>query len=88
MWYGWCWTICNRVIVINNGEIIYDDTLEKIKEHYGHKKIIRIETNNPIVFKERKGIKILKQNTHEVEATIDTTKIDFNKITEEFLKKN
>jgi ABC-2 type transport system ATP-binding protein len=81
-------TICNRVIVINHGEIIYDDTLEKIKEKYIDKKIIRIETNNPILFKERKGITILKRNNFEVEAIIDITKVDFNKITQEFLKKN
>ena len=81
-------TICNRVIVINHGEIIYDDTLDKIKEKYIDKKIIRIETNNPIIFKERTGITILKRSTFEVEAIIDTTKVDFNKITEEFLKKN
>lgn len=81
-------TICNRVIVINHGEIIYDDTLEKIKEKYIDKKIIRVETNDPIIFKEREGIKVLKRNTFEVEAIVDTTKIDFNKITQEFLKKN
>lgn len=81
-------TICNRVIVINHGEIIYDDTLDKIKEKYIDKKIIRIETNNPIVFKERNGITVLKRSNFEVEAIVDITKVDFNKITEEFLKKN
>ena len=81
-------TICNRVVVINHGEIIYDDTLDKIKEKYIDKKIIRIETNEPIIFTEREGIKIVKRSTFEVEAIVDTTKVDFNKITQEFLKKN
>ena len=81
-------TICNRVIVINHGEIIYDDTLEKIKEKYVDKKIIRIETNEPIIFAERDGIKIVKRSTFEVEAIVDTTKVDFNKITQDFLRKN
>lgn len=81
-------TICNRVIVINHGEIIYDDTLDKIKEKYIDKKIIRIETDDPIIFKERAGIKVLKRSAYEVEAVVDITKVNFNKITEEFLKKN
>jgi ABC-2 type transport system ATP-binding protein len=81
-------TICNRVVVINHGEIIYDDTLDKIKEKYIDKKIIRIETNDPIIFKERKGIKVIRRSTFEVEAIVDTTKIDFSKITQDFLKKN
>lgn len=31
--------LCNRAIIINYGEIIYDDSLEKLKEYYGNDKV-------------------------------------------------
>jgi len=80
--------ICERIIVINHGEIIYDDTLEKIKQKYVNKKIIYLETNKPLVFKERKGIKVLKKSEFELEAEIDTSKLSFNKLAAGFFEKN
>jgi ABC-2 type transport system ATP-binding protein len=80
--------ICERVIVINHGEIIYDDSLKKIKEKYVTKKIVRLQTNKPLVFTKREGIKVIKKTEFELEAEIDTTKVSFNKLAAGFFDKN
>ena len=38
--------LCNRAIIINYGEIIYDDSLEKLKEYYGNDKLIKLTLRN------------------------------------------
>jgi ABC-2 type transport system ATP-binding protein len=38
--------LCSRIILIDNGSIIYDGTLEHIKENYGSKKIITFVLKN------------------------------------------
>ncbi len=38
--------LCNWAIIINYGEIIYDDSLEKLKEYYGNDKLIKLTLRN------------------------------------------
>jgi ABC-2 type transport system ATP-binding protein len=80
--------ICERIIVINHGEIIYDDTLEKIKEKYATKKIVKLQTNKPLKFEQRDGIKIIKKTEFELEAEIDTKKVSFSKLASGFFERN
>jgi ABC-2 type transport system ATP-binding protein len=80
--------ICERIIVINHGEIIYDNSLKKIKENFIKKKVVKVETNKPLIFKEREGIKVINKGEFELEAEIDTDKVDFNTIAAGFFGKN
>lgn len=43
--------LCNRAIIINYGEIIYDDSLEKLKEYYGNDKLIKLTLRNVVDIK-------------------------------------
>lgn len=40
--------ICRRIIIINNGSIIYDGDMQQVKDKYAYKRTIVIETINPI----------------------------------------
>ena len=35
--------ICNRIIIINEGKILYDDSLNKLKEKYDNERIIIVK---------------------------------------------
>lgn len=38
--------VCNRVIIINKGKIIFDDSLDRLKESYLNKKYVEVTTNS------------------------------------------
>lgn len=40
--------ICRRIIIINNGSIIYDGDIQSVKDKYAYKRTISIETTNPL----------------------------------------
>ena len=53
--------LCKRVIIINNGEIVLDDTMTNLKYHYLNKKIVEVKLKKSIDFKKFEGVKSLKR---------------------------
>lgn len=52
-------SICNRVIIINKGKIVADDTVEKLQSGKSEEVVIRVTFKNPIVknlFQQIKGV--------------------------------
>jgi len=52
--------ICNRVIIINYGKILYDGTLDNLKQTYIKKKIIRVQFETNTDFKKKYYMEIIK----------------------------
>ena len=65
--------LCKRVVIINHGKIILDDTMNNLKYHYLNKKIIEVKLKEKVSMKDEKGITILKQNQHNLKIELDTT---------------
>jgi ABC-2 type transport system ATP-binding protein len=42
--------ICSRIIIIDEGSVIYDGSLQAIKEQFGHKRVIHFELDNTSSF--------------------------------------
>lgn len=66
--------LCKRVIIINNGKIIMDDSMTNLKYQYLNKKIIEVKMKEKIELKEEDGIKILKDKGNSFKIELDSKK--------------
>lgn len=66
--------LCKRVIIINNGSIVLDDSMENLKYHYLHKKIVEVKMNEKVNLDNQNGINILKDKGYNLKIEVDTTK--------------
>lgn len=66
--------LCKRVIIVNNGEIVLDDTMENLKYHYLNKKIVDAKMKEQINLDDEEGITILKDKGYNLKIEVDTTK--------------
>jgi ABC-2 type transport system ATP-binding protein len=69
--------LSNRVIVINSGEIVFDNSLSKLKNMSGSTKIIKLSTDNKILdINKFQGVKLIsKLSSHDIKLEIDTNQI-------------
>lgn len=68
--------VCKRVIIINNGHIVLDDSMRNLKYHYLNKKIVEVNLKNDVKIDEKDGIKIIK-----AKDTLYKIEVDMNKTT-------
>ena len=66
--------LCKRVIIVNNGQIVMDDTMENLKYHYLNKKIVEVKMKEKVNLEDEDGITILKDKGYNLKLEIDTTK--------------
>ncbi len=66
--------LCKRVIIINNGEIVLDDSMENLKYHYLNKKLIDIKLVDGAKAEFEEGITVLKNKKNNYKLEIDLTK--------------
>ena len=64
--------LCKRVIIVNNGKIVLDDSMSNLKYHYLNKKIVEVKLKEKIDFDKVDGINILKDNGTNLKLEIDT----------------
>ena len=66
--------LCKRVIIINDGKIVLDDTMENLKYHYLNKKIVEVKMKEKVNLNDEDGITILKDKGYNLKLEVDTTK--------------
>lgn len=66
--------LCKRVIIVNHGKIIMDDTMNNLKYHYLNKKIIEVKMKENVNLKNEDGITILKDNGNSFKIELDIQK--------------
>jgi len=70
-------SICNRVVIINKGKIVADDTVEKLQSSKSDEVVIRVTFKNPIsknVLKQIKGV----IKVEDIDATTLRIRSSFN----------
>lgn len=72
--------LCKRVVIINDGKIVMDDSMTNLKYHYMDKKVIEVKVKNKVNFKETKGIKVLKEKDNSLKIEIDTKETDLTTV--------
>jgi ABC-2 type transport system ATP-binding protein len=66
--------LCKRVIIINNGTIVLDDTMENLKYHYLNKKIVDAKMKEKVNLDDEEGSTILKDKGYNLKIEVDTQK--------------
>ena len=72
--------LCKRVVIINDGQIVMDDSMTNLKYHYMDKKVIEVKLKNNVNFSDAKGIKILKEKENSLSIEIDTNETDLTTV--------
>lgn len=66
--------LCKRVIIINDGKVVLDDTMENLKYHYLNKKIVEVKMKEQVNLEDEEGITILKDKGYNLKIEVDTKK--------------
>ena len=64
--------LCKRVIIINDGKIVMDDSMENLKYHYLNKKIVEAKMKEKVNLDEKSGLTILKDKGYNLKIEVDT----------------
>ncbi len=66
--------LCKRVVIINDGKVVLDDSMENLKYHYLNKKIIEVKMKEKVNLSDEDGITILKDKGYNLKLSIDVAK--------------
>lgn len=66
--------LCKRIIIVNHGNIVMDDSMENLKYHYLNKKLVDVKMNDTILFKDDEGVTLIKSKGNNLKIEVDTTK--------------
>jgi len=66
--------LCKRIIIVNHGRIVLDDSMENLKYHYLNKKIVEVKMRELMDLTEEDGITVLKSKGNNLKLEVDTTK--------------
>jgi ABC-2 type transport system ATP-binding protein len=66
--------LCKRIIIVNHGQIVLDDSMEHLKYHYLNKKIVEVKTREMMDLSDEDGITVLKSKGNHLKLEIETTK--------------
>ena len=65
--------LCKRVIIINDGRIVLDDSMTNLKYHYLNKKVIEAKLEKSAELTGLKGVSILKKKGNGLSIEVDIT---------------
>ena len=66
--------LCKRVIIVNKGQIVLDDSMENLKYHYLNKKLIDVKMKEKVNLDDADGINILKDKDYNLKLEVDLKK--------------
>lgn len=66
--------LCKRVIIVNKGKIIMDDTMSNLKYHYLDRKIVEVKLKEKVALNNEEGINIIKEKADGLKIEIDSKK--------------
>ncbi len=72
--------LCKRVVIINNGEIVLDDSMENLKYHYLNKKLIDIKLKEGAKTNFKDGITVIKSKGNNLKLEIDLDKCSISDV--------
>ncbi len=66
--------LCKRIIIVNHGSIVLDDSMENLKYHYLNKKIVEVKLRETMDMTDEDGITVIKSKGSNLKLEVDTTK--------------
>lgn len=70
--------VCKRVIIINDGKIVLDDSMRNLKYHYMNKKIVEVNLKKNVKLPNKDGVKLLegKDTRYKIEVDMNKSTVD------------
>jgi ABC-2 type transport system ATP-binding protein len=72
--------VCKRVIIINNGKVVLDDSMKNLKYHYLNKKIVEVNLKKNVKLEPKDGINVLKAKDTVYKIEVDMNKTTMNEL--------
>ncbi|MGE5599365.1 MAG: ABC transporter ATP-binding protein [Bacteroidota bacterium] len=66
--------LCRRVLVINHGRLILDDSVSRLRRDYLGQKILRLRLDRAVAFDPPPGVVVLKQKGPGLKISVDTAR--------------
>ncbi len=66
--------LCKRIIIVNHGRIVTDDSMENLKYHYLNKKLVEVKLKEPMDLTGEDGITVVKSKGNNLKLEVDITK--------------
>lgn len=77
--------VCKRVIIVNHGEIVLNESVKNLKYNYMNQKIIDIKYNEPVELP-GKNIEILKHKGYAAKVKVDSSIHDIDTVISDLMK--
>lgn len=77
--------LCKRVIIINHGDIVLNESVKNLKYNYLNQKIIDIKYKEPVEIS-NPNVKILKQKGYAVKVECDSSTSDIDTVISDLMK--
>ncbi|HAN09774.1 MAG TPA: ABC transporter [Clostridiales bacterium] len=74
--------LCKRVIIVNNGQIVLNDSLKNLKYNYLNKKVIDIKFDEEVCLDNVCGIEIIKKKGFDIKMEVNTREQSIKNILE------
>ena len=70
--------LCKRIIIVNNGQIVLDDSMQHLKYNYLNRKIVEVKLHEETELPAVKGIVVLKEKGGNIKFEVDTSILKIN----------
>lgn len=67
--------VCDRILLINKGKIVIDDSVKNVKARYIHHKRISVKSDISIIWKDHSAISLVNQDKQLYKFEVDLNKI-------------
>lgn len=78
-------SVCDRVIILDRGKILLDDSLKNLKTRYVRKKVITIVSEESEITWNKPGAKILERSAYHLKLEIDLIQLRVEQVVSEIL---
>lgn len=79
--------LCEKTIIINNGELIYEDFTKVLKQEHIEEKRVYVRFKNETKYLPIQGVDVLQRSEFEIEVVIDTEKLKIKQFLEDLVSK-
>lgn len=69
-------SVCDRVIMINHGKVVFDDSVDTLRRTFVKEKILSVTTHDANVNWEHVGLPLLEKNIHTAKFRVDIAQCD------------
>ncbi len=72
--------LCRRILIVNQGRVVLDDSVEHLKCHYLNKKIVEVRMREEAILPRAEGITVLEAKGEKMKLEVDTSKMEIGEV--------